>query len=253
LSASEVHGAYLALARVLGQRTAELHRALATTSDDPAFQPEPLTRQDVRTWTRRVSQDAAATLDRLAGMLESIAATTLDDARSVLARRDELLTLLSRDIEAPEAQLKIRHHGDYHLGQVLLVHNDFIIVDFEGEPARTLDERRQKHSPLRDVAGMLRSFHYAAGAMRLREHVPPSVRAGAVETWLDETQRAFLDAYREQVRDTPLFGGGDYPPAMLDLLVLEKLVYELNYEIDHRPDWIGIPLRGILERLGTAA
>jgi maltose alpha-D-glucosyltransferase/alpha-amylase len=156
------------------------------------------------------------------------------------------------------AAAKTRVHGDYHLGQVLVVQNDFFILDFEGEPARPLAERRAKSSPLKDVAGMLRSFDYAAfaAATSFAELDPSTAEAvrGLAETWRAATAGAFLDAYRETIRDCP-----SYPqdPAeasrLLDLFLLEKALYEICYEAANRPNWVRIPLKGVTSLLELEA
>ncbi len=146
--------------------------------------------------------------------------------------------------------LKIRYHGDYHLGQVLLSKNDFVIIDFEGEPARPLAQRRQKHSPLRDVAGMLRSFNYArhAALLHATEHQPESQATLEPQTqkWEKQVREAFLRAYAKHVSGSPLYGSFDAARPLLELFELEKAFYELRYELNHRPDWVVVPLRGIL-------
>jgi maltose alpha-D-glucosyltransferase/alpha-amylase len=153
---------------------------------------------------------------------------------------------------------KTRFHGDFHLGQLLVVEHDFIVVDFEGEPFRPMDERRRKHSPLRDVAGMLRSFSYAA-AIALDEAISDRpadrVRAAAhMARWERETAAAFLTAYARAVR-----GASSYPSdpvdvaRLIDLFVLEKALYEVRYELGSRPDWVRIPIAGLLERMQVAA
>jgi maltose alpha-D-glucosyltransferase/alpha-amylase len=146
-------------------------------------------------------------------------------------------------------------HGDYHLGQVLLSKNDYVITDFEGEPARPLDERRAKLSPLKDVAGMLRSFDYAMHAALLdvmserpdaqERHVDIAVQ------WQREARGAFLDGYDHAARGAGLASPRDEAAGLLELFVLEKAVYELGYEVDNRPDWVRIPLRGIVEILAS--
>ncbi len=148
--------------------------------------------------------------------------------------------------------VKTRHHGDYHLGQVLVAGNDFQIIDFEGEPARPLEERRRKHSPLRDVAGMLRSFDYAAqtalmnlGADRAVGEDPEPV----VRLWEREVREAFLEGYAEGVRGAGVLPEGGEQAALVELFALEKALYEIRYELDNRPDWVGIPIRGILDLL----
>jgi maltose alpha-D-glucosyltransferase/alpha-amylase len=145
---------------------------------------------------------------------------------------------------------KIRHHGDYHLGQVLIRDNDFVIIDFEGEPARPFNERRQKHSPLRDVAGMLRSFSYVAAAAleRVPAEGPERERLAAfAAAWESVARRAFLTGYRDTVAASTLLPDFDAAAPLLRLFELEKALYELRYEIENRPTWIEIPLRGLAE------
>jgi maltose alpha-D-glucosyltransferase/alpha-amylase len=147
---------------------------------------------------------------------------------------------------------KTRHHGDYHLGQVLISRNDFIITDFEGEPARPLEERRAKHSPIRDVAGMVRSFSYAAGAALARtvESAEDEAKLGPLAAdWETETRAVFLKAYDETARAAGLYASEADMRAMLDLFEIEKALYELRYELNNRPDWVRWPLAGLLRLL----
>jgi maltose alpha-D-glucosyltransferase/alpha-amylase len=170
----------------------------------------------------------------------------------LLAQRNVLKDRLNACISGQIKAVKSRYHGDYHLGQVLLTQNDFVITDFEGEPARPFAERRHKHSPLRDVAGMLRSFNYAAHtalAHACAEQSQDLVRfEPLVRDWEIEVGRVFLAAYDEAhssgllTTDAPLRG-------LLDLFLLEKALYEVRYELDDRPDWVAIPLYGILSLL----
>ena len=151
------------------------------------------------------------------------------------------------------ATLKTRYHGDYHLAQVLVNNNDFVIIDFEGEPSRPLAERRRKDSPLRDVAGMLRSFNYARwtavrNAAQRPEHAAALEPRGAA--WEAEARRTFLRAYARAVAASPLGASFDGLAPLLQLFELEKAVYELNYEITMRPTWVGVPLQGILDLIG---
>ncbi len=245
----EAHGAYLVLMRTLGQRTGELHLAFAAVTGDPAFDPEPLTGADIAAWVGHTRDEAMATLDFLEHRLEALAEPVRGEARSLLARRDAILAHIEGCAPVRIDAVKTRYHGDYHLGQALLAQNDFVIIDFEGEPARPLDERRRKHSPLKDVAGMLRSFNYAAYSALA--HVGTEQEdIAALETqlraWEAEVGRVFLDAYDEAVRGSALYATRQDVRCLLDLFLLEKAFYELRYELDNRPDWVRIPLRGIL-------
>jgi maltose alpha-D-glucosyltransferase/alpha-amylase len=244
----------LAIGGLLGQRTAELHCALATDTDNPAFQLERLTQDRLRQWSRDATSEAESMFARLdATRLPDDAA---DLARNVLAQRDTLLARLRDAGDLTPSGHVSRIHGDYHLGQVLLAQNDIAIIDFEGEPARTLDERRAKSSPLRDVAGMLRSIDYAALSVATR------YRAGfggsddhvfsRVEDWRRSTRSAFLQNYWDYAKDTPnLPRDAGVTRQLLDLFALQKAVYEVGYELGNRPEWVGIPLRGILDLLDT--
>jgi maltose alpha-D-glucosyltransferase/alpha-amylase len=250
---ADVHGGYNALARTLGMRTAELHAALATTSADAAFDPVPLEPQDVTAWTERTRMAAATLLDHLERRRESLPERTRAAADRLLAKREPLLARIAAHAGDRSALAKTRIHGDYHLGQVLLVQNDFVITDFEGEPARTMAERAQKHSALKDVAGMLRSFDYAMHAALLkfvaerpdtREALEPAGRH-----WQTQAVNAFLDGYDEAARAHGLASARAETNGLLDLFVLEKAMYELSYELDNRPDWAAIPLAGLLDTL----
>jgi maltose alpha-D-glucosyltransferase / alpha-amylase len=245
------HAGYLALVRTLARRTAELHAALARVTGDSDFDPEPASPEDPATWKRKVHDDAVSTLDQLearrAGLAESLrpAAGSLLDSRVRLMDHIESLALAS-----PSA-MKTRYHGNYHLGQVLVAQDDFIITDFEGEPERPIAERRIKHSPLRDVAGMVRSFGYAASvALDQFTATRPSDRAllgPFAKAWETDTVAAFLEAYREAAAGCP-----SYPAEardaerLLRLFELEKALYEVRYEIDNRPELLPIPLHGLL-------
>jgi maltose alpha-D-glucosyltransferase/alpha-amylase len=230
--ADEPHGAYLTLVQTLATRTADLHRALATPSGNPAFEPEPLTPQDVAAWKQRVREEAAATFARLEKSQQG-------GLQPVLERIDTCA--------APsKPTFQTRHHGDYHLGQVLLANNDFLIIDFEGEPSRPLAESRRKRSPLRDVAGMLRSFAYAKGAALLNAAQPSPERSAAdLDAWEAAARKAFLTAYAEAMRGSGIFDSFDDVRGLLELAEIEKLLYELRYELDNRPAWLRIPLQGL--------
>ena len=250
----DVHGAYLALVQTLGLRTAELHAAFARRTGDPAFDPEPARAEDYAEWRRHLHEDTAATFDLLQRRIEQLPASIAAEARGLLDRRDEVMARVD-SLPTPSGPiLKTRHHGDYHLGQVLISKNDFIITDFEGEPARPLEERRRKHTPLRDVAGMVRSFNYAAGAALDRAMESPDDEtklAPLAAAWESEARNAFLTAYDESVRRTGIYGVQSDMRTLLAMFELEKALYELRYELNNRPDWVRWPLAGIV-RLVTA-
>ncbi len=246
---------FLALARQLGIRTAEMHRALAEQGlDDPDFAPEPVHPDDVAEWRRGLEAAAADMLSKLARERAGLSASAQHLAERLITLRDGLFrqirTLIPDRVEA----WSTRFHGDFHLGQVLVVKNDFFIVDFEGEPARPLADRRRKSSPLRDVAGMIRSFDYASfTAVRQLAEARPAAEPRMVqlaEAWRHRAVDGFRAAYRKTMR-----GCAAYPiskkqaNAMLAFFTLEKAVYEVSYELANRPAWVDIPLKGILDIL----
>jgi maltose alpha-D-glucosyltransferase/alpha-amylase len=250
---------FLHLARQLGLRTAEMHRALAEKGcDDPEFAPEPITAADVDEWRRALEASAADMLAKLERERAKLPTSTQEVVERVIALRDNLFhqirTLIPDDVEAQ----KTRYHGDLHLGQVLVAKNDFFIIDFEGEPARPLAERRRKSSPLRDVAGMIRSFDYASfTAVRQLAEARPAAEprmAQLAEAWRHRAVDGFRAAYRKSMR-----GCGSYPVhknqarTMLAFFALEKAVYEVSYELANRPSWVDIPLRGVLGILARTA
>jgi len=246
---ADEHGAYLALIQILGRRTGELHRAFASATGDPAFAPEPVTTDDLAVWRVRVHEEAAATLDLLERVLQQLAVPAREAAQTLLSRRRELSARIESCAPVPGTALNIRHHGDYHLGQVLLSQNDFIITDFEGEPGRPFPERQRKHSPLRDVAGMLRSFDYARWTSLWSATEPAEERArfgDLAATWHGLARETFLTAYDEATRECGLYASFDDARALLELFEIEKACYELRYEINNRPGWVHVPLQGLL-------
>jgi maltose alpha-D-glucosyltransferase/alpha-amylase len=255
---AEPHGFYLTQAQVLGQRTAELHRALATPTDNPAFAAEPIGKADLKTWQRAARRQAEAAFKALRQSLPQLDEGDRARVQTLLAQREHCFARIEALTGPPVAAAKTRIHGDYHLGQVLVAQNDFYILDFEGEPARPLAERRAKSSPLKDVAGMLRSFDYAAWAavMTLTE-----VDAGGgeivrslAEAWRKATEDAFLDAYGETIAGCPSYPEAPEEAArLLDLFLLEKALYEICYEAANRPHWVRIPLKGVTSLLELEA
>jgi maltose alpha-D-glucosyltransferase / alpha-amylase len=252
------HASFLTLVAMIGQRTGELHVALGATSGDPAFDPEPVSTDDVAAWIAAVVAEVDQTFDQLSGRQADLPPPVRAAAERLLAMRASLKGRIAALAPRVLTFTKTRFHGDFHLGQLLVVEHDFIVVDFEGEPFRPMDERRRKHSPLRDVAGMLRSFSYAA-AIALDEATSdrPADRGRAaahMTRWERETAAAFLTAYARAVR-----GASSYPSdpvdvaRLIDLFVLEKALYEVRYELGSRPDWVRIPIAGLLERMQVAA
>jgi maltose alpha-D-glucosyltransferase/alpha-amylase len=246
-TAGETHGGFLAFAATLGQRTAELHLALAQHTAEPAFDPEPLLSRDVIAFKDRAAREVTATLSLLHERQSQLPAAAQEGAQALLLQEDRLQTRIAAVKTEGKVSIKTRYHGDYHLGQVLVTGNDFVIIDFEGEPARSFEERRTKSSPLRDVAGMLRSFNYARWSALRRvaqntaeiDQLEPAVRE-----WERSTREAFLAAYEHAMMSVELA-----QPVDLDLLALfelEKALYELRYELNNRIDWIQVPLQGIL-------
>jgi maltose alpha-D-glucosyltransferase/alpha-amylase len=232
----------------LGERTAQLHRALTLPGGGPDFDPEPVTDADVASWKARVHAEAQATLELLAARTERLDEKMREDAKALLKNPRGLLDRIDATAFDPAGARKLRYHGDFHLGQVLLRQNDFLIIDFEGEPARSLQERRAKHSPLRDVAGMLRSFDYARwNALRPAAlHGDDEARCAALASaWLDAARTAFLDGYARAADGAGLYAAFDSARDLLRLFEIEKALYELRYELDNRPGWAGIPLAGL--------
>lgn len=253
LPAAQAHGAYLILMRTLGQRTGELHKALATTTGDSAFDPEPVTDTDLADWVLRVQAEATATLNQLERRQEGLADNVRVPAQTVLAQRKALTDRIQACISGHLNAVKCRYHGDYHLGHVLLTRNDFVITGFEGEPTCPFAERRRKHSPLRDVAGMLRSFNYAAHTAVAQDNAERPEDLARLELWVGdweaEVGRVFIKAYDETIDGSGLLATSASLCGLLDLFLLEKAFYEVRCELDNRPDWVVMPLRGILSLL----
>jgi maltose alpha-D-glucosyltransferase / alpha-amylase len=250
------HPLYLDLAAQLGLRTAELHRALCPqSSTDPAFAPEPITAEDVASWRARALASAESMLATLTARLGALPATAQTLAEHLLGQRERLLARLQELLPETIAAMKTRFHGDYHLGQVLAVRNDFSIIDFEGEPLRPMAERRQKSSPLRDVAGMLRSYAYvAATAVRQMAEIQPAalpVLQERAEEWRRQVTDAFLRSYRAAMDSAASMPPAAEADALTDFFTLEKAVYEIEYELAQRPAWVSIPLSGVLALLAA--
>jgi maltose alpha-D-glucosyltransferase/alpha-amylase len=249
-----IEGHYLEMVMLLGKRTGEMHLALSSAPDEPDFAPEPFSMlyqrsvyQSMRGLVRRVLQSLRKKIKTLPEPWQEQASWMLGAEEKILSRFQEI-------VGKRFSAMKIRIHGDYHLGQVLYTGKDFVIIDFEGEPARELTERRLKRSPLRDVAGMVRSFHYAAYMALLKEASLRSEDVPVLEPWANLWYRyvsgVFVSAYLETVGNAP------FVPAekkeweiVLNTFLLEKAVYELGYELNNRPEWVTIPFKGLKDLL----
>jgi maltose alpha-D-glucosyltransferase/alpha-amylase len=248
--AAQLRTTYLSAAEQLGTRTGELHRALASDSGAPGFAPEPFSTGDATvlgTTLRSAVQQVRTLLleraDTLDADTRALTQRLLDNESALLLRADALAAFST-------VASKTRTHGDYHLGQVLHGPGGFVIIDFEGEPMSPLAERRRKMSPFRDVAGMLRSFHYAAhAALEPLADTRPRLAADA-EAWAHGAQQTFLDAWLAATIGA-VFRDPDpaNEQALLHAFLLEKALYEVRYEVNNRPTWLGIPLRGVLALL----
>jgi maltose alpha-D-glucosyltransferase/alpha-amylase len=244
------HAVYLERTKMLGRRTAELHRAFAGARELPAFAPEPIERADLESWAKSAARQAELAFDALESFRKTEDESLRELVESIAKRKGECLAAIQALTKGKITASKTRIHGDYHLGQVLVAEHDFFIIDFEGEPRRSLAERRLKSSPLKDVAGMLRSYEYAAWAalFALAEH-----EADATTTmgplafeWRQCVQETFIASYFEAIEGCPSFPS-DRAEAnrLLDLFILEKALYEIGYEAANRPGWIRIPIAGL--------
>jgi maltose alpha-D-glucosyltransferase/alpha-amylase len=258
----ELLGSSLETARLLGQRTGELHLALSANRTDPVFTPEPFSKlyqrsvyQTMRNQIGRVSQRLVRERAQLPPSVQELADAVVRDRDAILKRFRGLL-----DVEA--GGVRIRTHGDFHLGQLLFTGKDFIVIDFEGEAAKPLEERRVKRSPLRDVASMVRSFDFVAMSVLLgfasnRGHSPGVIRPEDrqllepwADAWVNRVSRAFVSEYVRTVEGANLL-----PPSMadrklmLELFALEKALHETENELAGRPAWAELPLRGVLKLL----
>jgi maltose alpha-D-glucosyltransferase/alpha-amylase len=248
--AAEVIGDFLHSSALLGRRTAELHLALAQPTELPELVPEPITESDVASWEKSLQQQAQRALDCLKSHLQQLPDSLQATAQSLLAARTALQQAGSDEPWKNLRACKIRCHGDYHLGQVLRADNDFVILDFEGEPARPLAERRQKQTPIRDVAGMLRSYQYAAfaGLFEFTQDLPDEIarlEPWAI-AWANWNSVAFLREYLSVAHGAVFLP--DHLPALRACLrhfTLEKALYELEYELNNRPAWVRIPLSAV--------
>ncbi len=248
-----VLGTYAESARLLGERTAAMHLALTSGPEDPEFAPEPFTPHYQRGLYQAMRNLTRQNLQLLARRVRHLAEPLASEAQECLASEPQILARLRSVVDHRLNTVRIRHHGDYHLGQVLYTGKDFLIIDFEGEPARSLGERRLKRSPLRDVAGMIRSFHYAAHAALLQQTergTLPTETAGLAATWAEYwygwVSVIFFQTYCRTAGASPFLPQSEEERRVLiELYLLEKAIYELGYELNNRPQWLPIPLQGI--------
>ncbi|QJD94424.1 maltose alpha-D-glucosyltransferase [Mucilaginibacter robiniae] len=243
-------GSVAELVRLLGERTAEMHVALSSDHEDPAFKPEDYSLHYQRSLFSSLQSLVRVAFQSLSKNIKQLTGEVRAEAEEVLGMKDEILAILKKIYSRKIDVTKIRIHGDYHLGQVLFTGKDFLILDFEGEPARSYSERRLKYSPLRDVAGMIRSFHYAAyGSLFLDNQIREediNKLIPYVEQWYHYMAGFFMQSYLDKAK-----GQAFVPKDVEDLdillqtFLLQKAVYELNYELNNRPTWVMVPLRGI--------
>ncbi|MCJ8518471.1 maltose alpha-D-glucosyltransferase/alpha-amylase [Pseudorhizobium tarimense] len=239
-------------AGTVGQRLGELHVALSQSTDDPDFRPIEAGRSDVDAWRQSVIDQINTGLDILRDEKDRLEPKTAQLVQPLLDRRDELLASVGKLADAGVGTLMTRHHGDFHLGQILVAESDAYLIDFEGEPARDLAERRAKSSPLRDVAGFLRSLSYLSATADLEQDAvvdgDQSHRHSIVHHFGEKAEQAFLERYREAISESGALAMPEETyRAVLDLFLLEKAAYEIGYEARNRPKWLPIPLGGFSE------
>ena len=244
-------GIYLDSAITLGRRTAELHQTLASAKDDPAFAPEPLTAGDLETLLADLQQHASRIFDALKDRMPYLPDDVLEIAAAVLSRRIRILELFEARGPQSFRTCRTRIHGDYHLGQVLRVKTDFVILDFEGEPACPLAARRAKQCPLKDVAGMVRSFSYAAYSSLINYTTRRAGELASLEPWARLWEQCvsaeFLRAYRQTASGSTFLpeNVADFQK-LLNIFLVDKALYEVLYELNARPAWVRIPLMGLM-------
>jgi maltose alpha-D-glucosyltransferase/alpha-amylase len=253
-SESEEQTAYLRYMSQTGRRVAEMHVALASRDDDPAFAPERAIPDDIEHWVSDLVARAARVFDALKQRRDAAKENERLMIEEMLSHAATLQGRLGALFPDVVQILKIRHHGDFHLGQMLIAKDDIFIIDFEGEPRRTLDERRRKAPAARDVAGLIRSIDYSTTAALERAlKVTPDDQgklAAALNTWRDRATEIFLGAYREAVGQARLWPSDPAAAGrLLNFFLLEKAIYEIEYEFAHRPDWLRVPLTGALRIL----
>jgi maltose alpha-D-glucosyltransferase/alpha-amylase len=247
---SDEQAAYLRSMTQVGRRVAEMQLALASRDDVPEFAPEPITRDDIRTWIDDILQRSEFVFGELALRRANLSEIDRAMVDTLLPHRDSLRALLCELMPDAIDAKKIRHHGDFHLGQMLVAKEDVVIIDFEGEPRRSMEQRRRKAPAARDVAGLIRSIDYSATAALVRalEAAPDEQGkiAEALERWRESAVAAILSSYQESMVDPRLWPRDPASASrLLDFFLLEKVLYEIEYELGHRPDWLRVPLTGM--------
>jgi maltose alpha-D-glucosyltransferase / alpha-amylase len=242
--------------RLLGKRTGEMHLALATPTDQKAFMPEVFSLHYQRSLYSGLQSLVRSTFQNLRKNLKKLPGDIVAEAETVLGLKDEILKEMQKIYEKKIDAVKIRIHGDFHLGQVLFTGRDFVILDFEGEPSKSYSERRLKRSPLRDVAGMIRSFHYVAyGSLFLNEQMRTEDQLRLLpyaEYWHRCMSGLFIQAYFETAAAGRFIPDNQHDlEILIKIFMLEKAIYELNYELNNRPDWVVVPLRSIISMMGA--
>jgi maltose alpha-D-glucosyltransferase/alpha-amylase len=245
-------------ATLLGQRLGEMHLLLAAATDDAAFKPRASTSEDSVRWSQQISAELSHALDLLVQHRDSLDRDSQALVDDLQQQRDGLAKHIDNLAQQAQGGLLMRVHGDLHLGQVLVVQGDAYLIDFEGEPARPLDERRAKHSPYKDVSGVLRSFDYAA-AMILRSasavdlsDAARQARQRVARQYLHQSRHAFVQAYGLATAAMPhAWEQAEGERAALELFCLEKAAYEITYEAENRPTWLAVPLHGLHGLIST--
>jgi maltose alpha-D-glucosyltransferase/alpha-amylase len=253
------HETYMGRMTEIGIRLAQLHKALGEDGGDPAFQPEPMTEADLRAECERMRAKARRLLDGLGFARKSVPNKAKPLVEAILDRGSRIAERLEQIMPRQPLPFKSRYHGDFHLGQVMIVQGDVFILDFEGEPQRPISERREKGVPLRDVAGQLRSLDYAglSAVERLLQTLPDGNDGlgAAVANWRRLATAAFLDAYQGEMAGHRLWPKDDAAHDWLHFLQADKVIYEIGYEMANRPGWLHLPLIGFWDLLfdGEAA
>ena len=250
------HAAFFHRMTVLGRRLGELHLALASRPDYPDFAPEPATPADLKEWTERLVTATERIFDRLKKDRRKLDPKTQELAATVIDQREALLKAVRKLLPAKLDVDKIRHHGDFHLGQTLIVKDDAFIIDFEGEPHRSEAERQAKAPSARDAAGLIRSLDYAATtALNAVTQSSPEEAARmtqAIEQWRRHSEAAFLAGIREVAGTGRLWPqDSDTAQRLLRFYVAEKAIYEIGYELANRPEWVPVPLSGVTRAILT--